>query len=112
MALHKTIICSVVLIFVGLVLLFTDHRYTLLPKPRISAIGSKQSVTGDVKPRFIFVDLGANAADSLEVFLRHEGAKYEYEFPRPEWATYDQAGEFPTPTATIHCSESRERIEE
>ena len=44
------------------------------------------------KPRYIFVDLGANSADSLEVFLKHEGAKFQYDFPRPDWATYDQAG--------------------
>jgi hypothetical protein len=45
------------------------------------------------KPRYVFVDLGANAADSLEAFLRHEHAKFQYEYPRPEWATYEQAGE-------------------
>lgn len=44
-------------------------------------------------PRYIFVDLGTNSADSLEAFLRHDGAKFSYEFPRPDWATYEQAGE-------------------
>lgn len=45
------------------------------------------------KPRYIFIDIGANSADTLEVFLKHENAKFEYDFPRPDWATYDQAGE-------------------
>jgi hypothetical protein len=45
------------------------------------------------KPRYIFVDLGANSADSLEAFLQHDNAKFQYEYPRPEWATYDQACE-------------------
>ena len=46
------------------------------------------------KPRFIFVDLGANRADTLEVFLKHEGAKFSFDFPRPDWATYEEAGKF------------------
>ncbi|KAG8528355.1 uncharacterized protein KY384_007273 [Bacidia gigantensis] len=43
------------------------------------------------KGRFIFVDLGANRADSLETFLKHKGAKFDFDFPRPSWATHDQA---------------------
>ncbi|CAG8955091.1 hypothetical protein HYFRA_00007106 [Hymenoscyphus fraxineus] len=43
------------------------------------------------KPRYIFVDLGANAADSLEAFLGVEGARFQYDFPRPEWATHREA---------------------
>ena len=46
------------------------------------------------KPRYIFIDLGANGADSLEVFLQHEESKFQYDFPRPEWATHDKAGEY------------------
>ena len=49
------------------------------------------------KPRYIFVDLGANCADSLEIFLGHEDTKFKYDFPRPGWATYDQAGEYCSP---------------
>ena len=45
------------------------------------------------KARYIFVDLGANRGDSLEVFLQHENAKFEYDYPRPTWATHEQAGE-------------------
>lgn len=94
MATHKTMICSLVLILVGLILLATNHHYTLLPTPRkVSAASSSEQRSE--KPRFIFVDLGANSADSLEVFLGHEGAKYSYDFPRPEWATHDQAGKPP-----------------
>lgn len=44
------------------------------------------------KPRYIFVDLGANRADSLEAFLQHEGAKFEYDFPSPTWAGHEDAG--------------------
>ena len=52
-----------------------------------------QSVWGrGGKPRYIFVDLGANRADSLEAFLRHPDAKFKRDFPRPSWATYEQAG--------------------
>lgn len=44
------------------------------------------------KPRYVFVDLGANRADSLEVFLKEPHAKWHEDFPKPDWATYDQAG--------------------
>ena len=44
------------------------------------------------KPRYVFVDLGANKGDSLETFLGHDKAKFAFDFPRPEWATHDQAG--------------------
>lgn len=46
------------------------------------------------KARYIFVDLGANRADSLEAFLKHKDAKFTYDFPRPDWATHNQAGEY------------------
>jgi len=95
MAIHKTVICSLVLIFAGIILLATEHRYNIIPSPLKSSGSSSERTStsaGSVKPRFIFVDLGANAADSLEVFLRHDHAKYSYDFPRPDWATYEQAG--------------------
>jgi len=50
-------------------------------------------LTDSHKPRYIFVDLGANSADSLDVFLNREDAKFKFDFPRPDWATHDQAGE-------------------
>ncbi|KAF9900022.1 hypothetical protein EC991_008019 [Linnemannia zychae] len=43
------------------------------------------------KPRYIFIDLGANGGDSLEVFLQNDDSKFKYSFPKPEWATYEQA---------------------
>ncbi|GKT96655.1 FKBM family methyltransferase [Colletotrichum tofieldiae] len=43
------------------------------------------------KPRYIFVDLGANRADSLEAFLQHENTKFSYDFPSPSWATHEDA---------------------
>lgn len=60
-----------------------------------------QKASGDSskmdKPRFIFVDLGANGADSLETFLQHPEAKFKYEFPSPSWATHEEAGKLTTP---------------
>ncbi|EXU97251.1 methyltransferase FkbM domain protein [Metarhizium robertsii] len=44
-----------------------------------------------IRPRYIFVDLGANIGDSLDAFLRKEDAKFQYEFPRPDWARYEEA---------------------
>ncbi|KAJ6789013.1 hypothetical protein PWT90_10840 [Aphanocladium album] len=43
------------------------------------------------QPRYIFVDLGANGADSLETFLQTPSAKFKYNFPTPPWATHDEA---------------------
>ena len=51
------------------------------------------------KPRYIFVDLGANSADSLESFLQHKDAKFEFDFPRPDWATHEEAGGYCTYTS-------------
>ncbi|KJK75408.1 hypothetical protein H634G_09426 [Metarhizium anisopliae BRIP 53293] len=47
-----------------------------------------------IRPRYIFVDLGANIGDSLDAFLRKEDAKFQYKFPRPDWARYEEAGKF------------------
>ncbi|KAK2010242.1 FkbM family methyltransferase [Colletotrichum eremochloae] len=46
---------------------------------------------GATKPRYIFVDLGANRADSLEAFLQHPNSKFEYDYPSPPWATHEEA---------------------
>ncbi|GAO18170.1 uncharacterized protein UV8b_01173 [Ustilaginoidea virens] len=43
------------------------------------------------KPRYVFVDLGANRADSLKTFLEVEDAKFKFSFPKPDWATHEQA---------------------
>lgn len=43
------------------------------------------------KPRYIFVDLGANSADTLAVFLKEKDAKFQFDFPKPSWASYKQA---------------------
>ncbi|KAM0739662.1 hypothetical protein ACQRIT_004846 [Beauveria bassiana] len=49
------------------------------------------AVAKESKPRYIFVDLGANGADSLETFLETPEAKFKYDFPAPQWATHDDA---------------------
>ena len=82
MAVNKTIVSLVAFILSTVFLLTTYHPSNPFPN------------WGGHKPRYIFVDLGANSADSLEVFLKHENAKFEYDFPRPDWATHDQAGEY------------------
>ena len=84
MAIHQNVIFLFAFILSAVILLATyRHHSILLP------ISSRQQ---QPKPRFIFVDLGANRGDTLEVFLGEENAKFQYEFPRPDWATYDQAG--------------------
>jgi hypothetical protein len=52
--------------------------------------GSPRSIAP--RPRFVFVDLGANRADSLEAFLQVPDSKFSYTFPRPDWAAYEDAG--------------------
>ncbi|KAG0000776.1 hypothetical protein BGZ65_004069, partial [Modicella reniformis] len=64
-----------------------------------------------VKPRYIFVDLGANRADSLEAFLQVTGAKYHYFYPRPEWASHAQAEIYlfeANPVFNTHLVKARE----
>jgi len=46
------------------------------------------------KPRYIFIDLGANRGDSLDVFLQHSNAKFQYDFPYPDWATHNEADKY------------------
>ncbi|KAJ5364855.1 uncharacterized protein N7496_010568 [Penicillium cataractarum] len=66
----------------------------ILVASRSSYYGSRLGHTQVTqRPRYIFIDIGANRADTLEVFLKQKSAKFEYDFPRPDWATYDQAGE-------------------
>ncbi|ATY63111.1 family methyltransferase [Cordyceps militaris] len=51
----------------------------------------KAAMAKESRPRYIFVDLGANSADSLETFLETPAAKFKYDFPSPPWATHDEA---------------------
>ncbi|GJJ73022.1 hypothetical protein EMPS_05380 [Entomortierella parvispora] len=43
------------------------------------------------KPRFVFVDLGANRADSMEAFLKISNSKFQFDYPRPAWAKHEDA---------------------
>ncbi|KAG0651315.1 Molybdate transporter [Hyphodiscus hymeniophilus] len=81
MAIPQNIVFGITFLVSAILLLGTYHRDNIL-----SSLGSSR---GDA--RYIFVDLGANRGDSLEVFLGSEDAKFKYDFPRPEWATYKQA---------------------
>jgi len=62
----------------------------LLLTTRNSALGWYRTP----KPRYIFVDLGANGADSFEAFLQNPGAKFSYDYPRPTWARHEDAGQY------------------
>ncbi|TPX47398.1 hypothetical protein SeMB42_g03338 [Synchytrium endobioticum] len=43
-----------------------------------------------VTRRCAFLDLGANRADTLRVFLKEPNAKFQYDFPLPFWAHHTQ----------------------
>ncbi|KAG0259528.1 hypothetical protein BG011_002576 [Mortierella polycephala] len=101
-----------------------NSRYTLFPVALIiSALflfttlnqsdkSYRATQLPESKPRYIFVDLGANRADSLEAFLQHQGAKFSHTFPRPEWASYDDAEIFlfeANPVFNTHLVEAKER---
>ncbi len=86
MAIHQNIVLLVAFIASVVLLMGTYHSTSNIIFPYIgSSVG---------KPRYIFVDLGANRGDSLEVFLGNKSAKFKYDFPRPEWATPAEAGEY------------------
>lgn len=55
------------------------------------------ALSGSPKPRFVFVDLGANRADSLEAFLKVPNSKFQYNYPRPSWARHQDAGKSTSP---------------
>ncbi|EFQ33972.1 FkbM family methyltransferase [Colletotrichum graminicola] len=84
MALNKKTV-ALVAVALTFFLAATFHQTNILPD------GVSALYRGASKPRYIFVDLGANRADSLEAFLQHPGAKFEFDFPRPSWATHEQA---------------------
>lgn len=93
----------VALVITTMVLLGGYHRDDLFPSLLAGAQG---------KPRYIFVDLGANRGDSLEVFLGNPEAKFKFDFPRPEWATYAQADIYlfeANPTFNTPLIESKEK---
>ncbi|KYK59647.1 FkbM family methyltransferase [Drechmeria coniospora] len=84
MSIHRNIAILGAFIL-SVVFLGALYRYDdILPR------NAMQNRSGE-KRRYIFVDLGANNADSLETFLQHDGAKFAYNFPRPDWATHEQA---------------------
>ncbi|KHN94100.1 uncharacterized protein MAM_08030 [Metarhizium album ARSEF 1941] len=72
--------------YLGLVLNQDDVNFIKMPFTR-STVRPRSAV----RPRYVFVDLGANRADSLDIFLQRREAKFQYEFPRPEWARHDEA---------------------
>lgn len=85
MPVHRNILISITFTLWAVLLLATYHYSNVVP--------SRGGLGRPAKARYFFIDVGANRADSLEVFLKHKDAKFEYDFPRPEWATYEQAGE-------------------
>ncbi|TPX32751.1 hypothetical protein SmJEL517_g04251 [Synchytrium microbalum] len=49
----------------------------------------QQEESDSVPRRCVFLDLGANRADTLKVFLKEPDAKFKYDFPVPFWATHE-----------------------
>ncbi|CAO3569220.1 unnamed protein product [Mortierella alpina] len=97
---------------VSVLLLLIAHRGVSPPSHDLSASSSQQSPS---KRRYIFVDLGANRADSLEVFLKNPNAKFDYDFPRPSWATHEEAEIFlfeANPVFNGHLVKAKEACDE
>ncbi|KAF9907336.1 hypothetical protein BX616_000459 [Lobosporangium transversale] len=93
---NRSIIFPVALLLSALLLLGTYHRNNLQngvvqTGQNVQAGQNDQNERRAGKPRYIFVDLGANRADSLDVFLKRPNTKFNYNFPRPEWANYEDA---------------------
>jgi len=42
-------------------------------------------------PRYVFIDLGANSADTLMVFLKETKTKFVYDYPKPPGHSYHDA---------------------
>ncbi len=78
MAISRNLVVVLAAAASALLLLITFHRSDFLDD---SVGGLAGSGRRGHKPRYIFVDLGANSADSLEAFLQHENAKFQYDFP-------------------------------
>ncbi|KAF9974151.1 hypothetical protein BGZ73_002489 [Actinomortierella ambigua] len=67
------------------------------------------------KPRYIFVDLGANRADSMEAFLKKPNAKFQYDYPKPSWANYEDAEIFlfeANPVFNAQLVQAKQRADE
>ncbi|KAF9953377.1 hypothetical protein BGZ70_000265 [Mortierella alpina] len=98
---------------VSVLLLLVAHRGVSPPSHELAASSSSQQSPG--KRRYIFVDLGANRADSLEVFLKNPNAKFAYDFPRPSWATHEEAEIFlfeANPVFNGHLVKAKEACDE
>jgi hypothetical protein len=91
MAAKASLVPTFAVFTVALFLLITFFRTNIVPYHDIVQLGRKGR--DSYSPRYIFVDLGANGADSLEAFLQNEGSKFQFNFPRPSWAEHNQAGE-------------------
>ena len=91
MANQRNVVFILALMAAVLMLTATYHHLNVNGlDPRLS-LGLR---TSRAKPRYIFVDLGANRGDSLDVFLGNKDGKFQYSFPCPGWATPSQAGEY------------------
>ncbi|KAF9934078.1 hypothetical protein BGZ67_004008 [Mortierella alpina] len=105
---------------VSVLLLLVAHRGVSPPPhslsdPNAPPLPFRESPATRGKPRYIFVDLGANRADSLEVFLQNPGAKFQYDFPRPSWATHEEAEIFlfeANPVFNGHLVKAKEACDE
>lgn len=93
MSTNRNIAFFLILIITGgFLLAIFNHDNLLSNAVSTMNFGASGPLRDPNKPRYIFVDLGANRADSLEAFLQHEGAKFEYDFPAPTWAGHEDAG--------------------
>ena len=54
-------------------------------------VPSLKTVSDSKQPRFVFIDLGANRADTLRVFLKEKNTKFHYDFPKPKRKEYKDA---------------------
>ncbi|KAG0237099.1 hypothetical protein BGW41_000267 [Actinomortierella wolfii] len=83
-SMNRTAVVGIALAISALLMLVTFQHSA--PSPR-----TFQPTSRGGKPRFIFVDLGANRADSMDVFLKRPGTKFNYDYPKPDWARYEDA---------------------
>ncbi|KAF9168542.1 hypothetical protein DFQ26_005573 [Actinomortierella ambigua] len=86
---NRTAVVGIALVISTLLFLTTSNQTQ--PHFRKDASIATMSHDQQGKPRYIFVDLGANRADSMEAFLKRPGAKFNYDFPKPSWANYEDA---------------------
>ena len=84
---HLHAILTAVLLL-ACILLLTDRFKDFLAESSIRNLNLRKNQAGagpaaDVKGRYIFVDLGANRADTLRVFLQWPNSKFNYTFAAP-----------------------------